>query len=145
MNNNPPGVSSKPVKDDRKVAAGKGKDFRNQLAKAEDYSYEQHLETLVDNIIRQGEKLNKKVDVRDFRDYKKLISEFLDTALGKSLKFSKKSLLDRKGRHKVYALIKKINSEVDQLARDVMSGEKENIDILRRMDDIRGLILDLLL
>lgn len=145
MNNNPLGVSGKPLREDRKVSAGKGSDFSSQLAKAEDNSYEQHLETLVDNIIRQGEKLSKKVDVRDFRDYKKFISEFLDAALGKSRKFSKRSLLDRKGRHKVYALIKKINSEIDQLALDVMSGEKDNIGILRRMDDIRGLILDMLM
>ncbi len=145
FSSNPSGVSKLPVKDGVRVSGGRETDFRSQLAKAEENSYEQHLESLVDEIIRQGEKLTKKIDVRDFRSYKKLISEFLDSALGKSRKFSKRSLLDRKGRHKVYALIKRINEEVDQLAKDVMEGEKNAIDILKRMDDIRGLILDMIL
>ena len=145
LNNNSSGVPNLPVKDDRKISAGRETDFGNQLAKAEENSYEQHLEALVQEIIRQGEKLSKKIDIRDFRDYKKLISEFLDSALGKSRRFSKRSLLDRKGRHKVYALVRKINSEVDQLTQEVMEGEKDKIDILKRMDDIRGLILDMVL
>lgn len=145
MKGNAQGVSGKQVKGGHKVAASGGSDFRSQLVKAEDVSYEMHLEALVDDIIRQGEKLSKKVDVKEFRDYKKLVSEFLDTALGKSREFTKKSLLDRKGRHKVYALIKRINAEIDQLALDVMDGEKDNLGILNRMDDIRGLILDMLM
>lgn len=145
LEKNPSGVSGISVKDGRKLPAGTEADFRSQLARAEGNSYEQHLEGLVDEIIKQGEKLSKKVDVREFRDYKKLISEFLDSALGKSLKFSKRSLLDRKGRHKVYALIRKINEEVEKLAHDVMDGERDNISLLKRMDDIRGLVLDMLL
>ncbi|NTV89024.1 MAG: YaaR family protein, partial [Clostridiales bacterium] len=74
-----------------------------------------------------------------------LISEFLETAVGNSRKFMKKSLLDRRGRHRVYSIIKKINEEVDQLTQDVMKNESGNIDILRRVDDIRGLILDMIL
>lgn len=142
---NPSGVPNLPVKDGKIIPAGKEADFRSQLSRAEGNSYEQHLEGLVDEIIRQGEKLSKKIDVREFRTYKKLISEFLDSALGKSMKFSKRSLLDRKGRYKVYALIRRINEEVDQLAREVMDGERDNIGLLRRMDDIRGLILDMIL
>ncbi len=142
---NPSGVPNLPIKDGIKVPAGKDTDFRSQLSRAEGNSYEQHLEGLVDEIIRQGEKLGKKIDIREFRIYKKLISEFLGSALGKSMKFSKRSLLDRKGRYKVYALIRRINEEVDQLAREVMDGERDNIDLLKRMDDIRGLILDMIL
>lgn len=145
LKNKPSGVSSLPVREEIKASAGKDADFRSQLVKAEGNSYEKHLEALVDEIIKQGEKLSKKVDVRDFRVYKKLISEFLNSALGKSMKFSKRSLLDRKGRYKVYSLIKRINDEVDKLARDVMEGERDNISLLKRMDDIRGMILDMIL
>lgn len=145
LEKNPSGVPNLSNKDGKRLSSGKETDFRSQLAKAEGSSYEQHLEALVDDIIKQGEKLSKKVDVREFREYKKLISEFLDSTLGRSMKFSKRSLLDRKGRHKVYALIRRINEEVDKLAQDLMEGERDNISLLRRMDDIRGLILDMLL
>lgn len=145
VSNNPSSVPSLPVKDDRKVSSGNAADFRSQLVKAENGSYDQQLEELVNDIVKQGEKLGKRVDIRELRDYKRLISEFLGVAVGNSRKFSKQSLLDRRGRHKVYALIKKINNELDLLTQEVMNGEKDNIDILRRVDDIRGLILDMMM
>ena len=143
--NNPSSIPSVPVKEDRKVSAGKGVDFRGQLAKVEGNNYQLYLEELVNQITRQGEKMNKKIDIKELIAYKKLISEFLNSALGNSRKFSKQSLLDRRGRHKVYALVKKINEELDQLTQDVMNEEKDNIGILKRVEDIRGLILDMLL
>lgn len=144
--NNPSSVPSMPVKDDRRVSAGKeGEDFRSRLVRVEESTYGLYLEELVSQITIQGEKLNKRVDIRELLAYKKLISEFLSTALGNSRKFSKQSLLDRRGRHKVYALVKKINEEIDRLTQDVMDGEKDNINILQRVEDIRGLILDMLL
>ncbi len=140
---NPAGMSGLPFKEDLKIRAGTGSDFSSRLTKAEDANYEQHLEKLVGDIVRQGEKLAKRIDVRELRTYRKMIAEFLDVALGNSKKFSKKSLLDRRGRHKVYAIIKNINAELDMLTQEVMNGEKDNISLLQRLDDIRGLILDL--
>lgn len=140
---NPTGLSGMPVKDDVKIKAGKNADFQNQLVKAEELGYEQRLEKLVQDIANQGETLSRRVDVRELKIYKKLIAEFLETALGNSKKFSKKSLLDRRGRHKVYAIVQSINDELDKLTQEVLNGEKDNINLLRRLEDIRGLILDL--
>ena len=137
------GLSGLHAKDDAKLKAGRNADFRNSLTRAEDSNYEQHLERLVRDIVKQGENLAKRIDVKELRIYRKQISEFVDVAVGNSKKFSKKSLLDRRGRHKVYAVIKNINAELDLLTQDVMSGEKDNISLLQRLDDIRGLILDL--
>ena len=89
LEKSPSGVKGMSAKDGRKQTEGTEADFRSLMVKAESNSYEQHLEGLVDEIIKQGEKLTRKIDVREFRDYKRLISEFLDTAMGKSLKFSK--------------------------------------------------------
>lgn len=142
---NPAGVSGMPVKDDTKVKPGRNADFHSQLAKVENSNYEQRLEQLVKDIVNQGEILAKRIDIGELKKYRKLISEFLDLALGNSRKFSKKSLLDRRGRHKVYAVIQNINNELDMLTQDVLSGETDNINLLRRLEDIRGLILDMLL
>ncbi len=140
---NPTGFPDMPVKEDVKIKAGRNADFRGQLAKAEDLGYEQRLEKLVQDIVKQGETLSRRVDVRELKIYRKLIAEFLGTALGNSRKFSKKSLLDRRGRHKVYAIVQNINDELDKLTQEVLNGEKDNINLLRRLEDIRGLILDL--
>lgn len=142
---NPSGIADKLGKDEIKLKTDRGEDFKNQLIRAEDSNYEQHIKSLLDRIDEQGETLAKRVDVRELRKYRKLISEFLDVALSNSKKFSRQSLLDRRGRHKVYTVIKNVNDELDKLTQDVMSSEKDNISLLKRLDDIRGLILDLFL
>ncbi|NLK88238.1 MAG: YaaR family protein [Clostridiaceae bacterium] len=140
---NTTGLPGLPAKDDTRVKSGRGGEFRNQLLRTENSNYEQHLERLVQDIVRQGDILARKIDIRELKVYKKLIAEFLDLALGNSRKFSKRSLLDRRGRHKVFAIVKNINSELDLLTQDVLQGEKDNITLLQRLADIRGLILDL--
>lgn len=140
---NTSGMPNLTAKEDIRIKHGRGAEFQNQLVKAENANYEQHLEKLVNDIVKQGQTLAKKIDVRELMIYKGLVSEFIEMALGGSKRFFKQSLLDRRGRHKVYALVKNINAELDLLMQDVMNGEKDNISLLKRLDDIRGLIMDI--
>ena len=123
--------------------ADASKSFLGALRGAEESNVVERLRRLAQEITAQGERLAEKVDIRELRAYKKMIAEFLDEAVGNSRKFSKQSYLDRKGRHKVYAIIKKVNEELDGLTQDLLRGEKDHIRILTRIEDIKGLILDL--
>lgn len=140
---NTAGLAGLPVKEEKKIQPGRRGEFRTRLTLAEDANYEQYLNDLVEEISRQGERLADKIDIRELKIYKKLVAEFLDLAVGKSRKFLRKSLLDRRGRHRVYAIVKNINEELDELTQDVLQEEKDNLRLLRRLADIRGLILDL--
>lgn len=132
-------------KDDRKVTEGKEVSFQNQLKRVESDNFEQYIQNLASKIFEQGEKLGKKVDIRELKIYKSMISEFLDEAVNNSHKFSKESFLDRRGRYKVYATIKKINSSLEELTEKVLNDQKNNLGILNNIEDIRGLILDITL
>lgn len=132
-------------KDDKKIMDGKETSFRNHLNSLEQISYEERIKYLVGKIEKQGEKLGQKIDLKELKIYKRLISEFLDEAVNNSYKFSKDSSLDRRGRYKVFATVKKINKEIDQLTKDILNGEKDNIAVLKKIEDIRGLVLDLLI
>lgn len=120
-------------------------EFIEHLRKVEEATSEQYVRDLVDKIIEQGNKLSQKTDIRELKIYKKLISEFLDCVVGGSRKFSKNNFLDRRGRHRVYAVIKKVNEELEQLTQHILNEEKDNIKILQCLDDIRGLILDIIM
>lgn len=136
-------IAEVPSSEHKKTSDVNSSTFHSQLRKIEGQSLEERIKYLVDKITEQGQKLAKKVDVRELKIYKKLISEFLDEALSNSRKFLKESFVDRRGRYRVYAVIKKINSELDELTKDVLSTEKDNLRILQRIEDIRGLILDI--
>jgi uncharacterized protein YaaR (DUF327 family) len=117
--------------------------FVNFMDKANEESFEDYLKNLAKNIFEQGEKLSQKIDVRELKIYKTLITEFLGNLLGNENRFSKNSKLDRRGRHKVYITINKINEELENITNDVLSSQSDNIKILKRIEDIRGLILDI--
>lgn len=143
--NNPSNVSGVQGKDTKAVSNSRETSFQSQLKQVENRNFEERINELVGQITEQGAKLGKKADIRELKIYKSLISEFLDMALGNSQKFSKQSFLDRRGRYRVYATVKKINEQLELLTNDVLSEEKDNIGILQKLDDIRGLMLDIIM
>ena len=96
-------------------------------------------------ITAQGEKLKKKKDIRDMKKYRSLIKEFMNEVVNRSHEFSRQNFLDRKGRHRVYGIVKLVDENLDKLAQMLCEEEKESIDVLATIGEIRGLLLDLLM
>mgnify|MGYP001176713737 FL=1 len=138
-------LQSTAAKDGVKITESKNKDFRSNIQHIEIVNSEERLKDLAAKIIEQGEKLGKKIDIRELKIYKNLLAEFMDEAVGKSLRFSKESFIDRRGRHKMYAIIKKINADIDEITSEILKSERDNIKILQKIDDIRGMKLDILM
>lgn len=101
------------------------------------------LQLLMEEITMQGEKLSKRRDVRDMKHYRGLIKDFLNEVVTRSHSFSRENFLDRKGRHRVYGIIRLIDENLDQLAQELMKDEKDNIAILNKIGEIQGLLLDI--
>ena len=137
-------ASGNVVTDSRKAPDSQASFFET-VKNAEERNVLERLREKAGEIAAQGEKLADKIDIKELRAYKKLISDFMDEAVGNSRKFSKQSFLDRRGRHKVYAVIKQVNEELDELTREVLREEKDRIKILKKLDDIKGLILDIVM
>ena len=68
----------------------------------------------------------------------------MNEIVNRSHKFSRENFLDRRGRHRVYGMIKRVNAALDELAQELMQEEKDHLAILGRIDEIRGLLLDIL-
>ena len=91
----------------------------------------------------QGEKLAKRKDIRDMRKYRGLIKEFMNEIVSRSHTFSRENFLDRKGRHRVYGIIRLVDETLDELAKELVKDESDNITILNKIGEIRGLLLDI--
>ena len=72
-----------------------------------------------------------------------MVKEFLNETVNRSHKFSRENFLDRRGRHRVYGMIKLVDEKMDELATALVQDEKDHIDILNRVDEIKGLLLDI--
>ncbi len=95
-------------------------------------------------ISKQGSIFAEHMDLHEFKKYKNMISEFMNEIVSTSHKFSRENFLDRRGRHKVYGLIRLVNKDVDDIAQELINNEKNHMMILGKLDEIRGLLLDII-
>ena len=109
----------------------------------EEAELQARLQTLMEEITMQGEKLSKRRDVKDMKRYRGLIKEFLNEVVTRSHSFSRENFLDRRGRHRVYGIIRLIDENLDQLAQELMKDEKDHLAILNKIGEIQGLLLDI--
>ena len=127
-----------------KVAKTDDGQFKFTLIKnIEDNSLAERLNSMMNSITMEGKKLKKHMDIRDMKHYRGLIKEFLNEVLTRSHEFSRENYLDRRGRHRVYGIIRIIDKELDELAEELVKDEKDAISILGKIDEIQGLLLDI--
>ena len=131
---------SQPVKEAQETDGN----FKFTLAsRIEESELQTRLQSLMEEITMQGDRLYKKRDIRDMKRYRGLIKDFLNEVVYRSHSFSRENFLDKRGRHRVYGIIRLIDENLDELARELVKDEQDNIEILNKIGEIRGLLLDI--
>ena len=118
--------------------------FKFTLAsRIEEADLQQVLTRMMEEIEAQGGRLAKHRDIRDMKKYRALVKGFLNEVVSRSHAFSRENFLDRRGRHRVYGIIRLVDETLDELAKELVKEEKDNLAILAKIGEIRGLLLDI--
>ncbi|KXZ39071.1 hypothetical protein SAMN05661008_01391 [Alkalithermobacter thermoalcaliphilus JW-YL-7 = DSM 7308] len=118
------------------------KEFVEKFEKIKSDQVKEHLKGLYDKIVETSDKIGEKLYLQDLLQYKKLVREFLDVAVKNSHVFHQENFLDRRGRHRMYSIVKQVDRELDSLTKEFLKQEVDRLSIIKRLDDIRGLLLD---
>lgn len=113
------------------------------ISNIEEQDLQEKLSEMMEDITVQGDKISKHMDIKDMRKYRELVKGFLNEVVNMSHKFSRENFLDRRGRHRVYGIIKLVDKNLDELASELVKDEKDHLAIIGKVDDIRGLLLDI--
>ena len=132
-----------PVEQIQQVQAGDETFKFTLISHIEEQELQARLSLLMEEITQQGNKITKRMDIRDMKKYRALVKEFMNEVISRSHEFSRENFLDRKGRHRVYGIIKLVDRNLDELAAELMKEEKDHIAILNKIGEIRGLLLDI--
>ena len=136
-------LSPAPVEKQTQVNQSDGT-FKFTLAShIEEADLQARLNALMEEITMQGDKLAKKRDIRDMKKYRGLIKDFMNEIINRSHQFSRENFLDRRGRHRVYGIIRMVDQTLDELAQELVKDEKDNLAILAKIGELRGLLLDI--
>ena len=109
----------------------------------EEKDLQEKLNSMMQQITVQGDKISKHMDIKDMKKYRELVKGFLNEVVSRSHEFSRENFLDRRGRHRVYGIVRLVDKNLDDLAGELVKDEKDHLAIISKIDDIRGLLLDI--
>lgn len=119
--------------------------FSFTLNKLDESNLSERLRLILDDIDAVGSNLTKHMDISDMKKYRGLITNFINEVVTNSYEFKRENFLDRRGRHRVYGIVKQVNKDLDDLAKQLLEKEKNCLSILEKVGEIAGLLLDLLI
>ena len=109
----------------------------------EEKDLQEKLNSMMEEITVQGDKISRHMDIKDMKKYRELVKGFLNEVVSRSHEFSRENFLDRRGRHRVYGIVRLVDKNLDDLAGELVKDEKDHLAIISKIDDIRGLLLDI--
>ena len=132
-----------PVEQQTQTAKGDDSFRFTLVSHIENSELQEKLSGLMKDIEEQGNKIAKHMDIKDMKRYRALVKEFMNEVTANSHEFSRENFLDRRGRHRVYGIVKEVDKSLDDLAQELLKDEKDNLAILGKIDDIRGMLMDI--
>jgi len=129
----------------RKDGAGdvKSPAFQDIFQQASAKMTRAELDRLMRSIDDMGKLLSRQMNWKNLMAYKERIRQFLEQAVKHGFGAQEKQGFDRRGRMRLYKIISQIDDLMAELAEQVMADEKDQLDILAKIGDIRGLLVNL--
>ncbi|HTX73658.1 MAG TPA: YaaR family protein [Rectinemataceae bacterium] len=142
--------------EERRTEKGKGL-FRSMLGRAVDETRPESgtgslagepfsnadLERLMDQVHEAGDRLKENPTVELVQSYKRAVRDFIHYIVENSYSVERKESR-RKLDKRVYFRINVIDDSLEKLAAEILKNQRDRLEILRRVDEINGMLVDLL-
>ena len=117
--------------------------FQEKLEAVNEENIRERLDSLLDYVDQYGEKLKETMDKKDLQAYKEQVKEFLQIIQEEFARTKQSFSWDNQGNLKTYMIIEKINHEMEILQEEFIQDQADVLEVVRKIDEIRGLLLDL--
>lgn len=119
-----------------------------QIGSSSEISREE-LSELIDEMFDLGKIMSSTQSMKDLLNYKKSVKKFLSFFVRNSMETRQvtsksMSFLTRNGGAKQYTTLNIIDTKLENLAAAVLSNHLGNLEILKKVDEIQGLMVDLI-
>ncbi|MDR0526187.1 MAG: DUF327 family protein [Spirochaetaceae bacterium] len=105
---------------------------------------EETLKTLLDEVHIAGDELKNRPLPEEIKRYKQAVRQFLSYVVGHCYTAEKqvsgKNLLKRKN----FTILQVVDLKLEQLAAGILAGQASQLEILRRLEEITGLLVDII-
>ncbi|MEK4345055.1 YaaR family protein [Paenibacillus sp. FSL P4-0184] len=119
------------------------KTFSDVFQQQSEQKTKDELNRQIKEIQSQGDRLSKSMTIRELTIYRMMIKRFLEETARRGVILKETRGWDRRGRGKRYKLLEEIDSALLSMADDLLNSEQGRIDLLGRVGEIRGLLINL--
>lgn len=138
----------RPLKSEMPIAEGANrpvqqKSFNDVFHQQNEQKTMDELNRQIKEIHSQGDRLSKSMTIRELTIYRMMIKRFLEETARRGILLKETRGWDRRGRGKRYKLLEEIDSALLSMADNLLSSEQGRIDLLGKVGEIRGLLINL--
>jgi len=101
------------------------------------------VEEMLDAVFSSGDALKRSPTLDAIKDYKHKVRDFIKYAVDHSISVEETTSGTNILKRKRFTLVKVIDEKLEGLALSVLGAQKEQIQILAQIDEINGLLVDL--
>lgn len=116
--------------------------FKKVLHHASAEEVTARLDNLMGIIEEKAKKLKKNMTVKNLSEYRHYVRQFLKI-FSEEFMYSEQSFSWERGTMKSYTRVKEIDESLDELQKLFVEEQKDSLEIIQKLDAIRGMLLDL--
>lgn len=128
--------------DQKKASTDAKVSFQEIMKQGRNNAQYERLNELLTKIDDQGKTLSESRTIDELRKYKQLVKEFMDDAIKLGLSLEERKGFNRRGRTKVYKIVREVDQKLLNLTDAVLNEQKKGLDILDMVGEIRGLLVN---
>lgn len=119
--------------------------FTEVLAEKDYDSQKRALEKALEDIDRKGKALVEERTIENLYIYKDMIRDFIREVLEKGLSLQERRGFSRAGRTKILRTVAEIDKKLIDLTNIILRREERELNLLKRIGEIQGLLVDIAL
>jgi len=133
----------KNIAGNKKIISATTEIFANILANSKNELFKKKLQKMLNEVEQYAEKLKKNLTFLQLNDYKSSVKKFLQEIVKHTYTLGEGKYWDKKGKQKVLNLIRKVDNSLEELTRLFVKVESNRLRILSKLEEIKGMLVDL--
>ncbi|MBM7606590.1 DUF327 family protein [Metabacillus litoralis] len=128
---------------EQKITQATSKGFQDMVTKQGDKLQMDQLNKLLGNIEDAGRRLSKSRNFSDLSKYKLLVKKFIHEAVEYGMDMKQSRSWDYNGNSRSLKIVEQVDKSLIDLADEIVNKESPTIDLLSKIGEIKGLLINL--
>lgn len=120
-----------------------GNRFGDMVVKQGSKMQTEQLTRLLGDISAAGDRVARSRSLRELTRFKMLVKRFLQEAVNHGLETKQSHTWNRFGEGRRLKIVETVDERLVELAQEILDEEKETIDLLDKIGEIKGLLINL--